>query len=181
MSRDNSILTTKDFTILEIMLDRLSERGAPMGRLLREKLETAIIMLRDEIPPHVATLNSRVRFRVDGGEAETRVLSHAPMGAPVGMFLPITAPRGLALLGLGEGRQYQLEEADGRREHLLLEKVLYQPEAERVARASGADAETPIARRARLRLVGGGAGGRVRTAIIPCGEGTGDDPGPSAA
>lgn len=181
MSCDSSILTTKDFTILEIMLDRLADPGAPIGRLLRRKLDTAIVMMRDDIPPHVATLRSRLRFRVDAGEAETRVLSHAPMGAPVGMFLPITAPRGLALLGLAENQAIEVETAGGRHERLVLEKILYQPEAERAELASRADADTPAARRARLRLVGGGLAGRVRTAICPSGNGTDDDPGPSAA
>ena len=181
MSRDSSILTTKDFTILEIMLDRVADPGEPIGRLLRRKLDTAVIMLRDEIPPDVATLNSRVRFRVDAGEAETRVLSHAPMGSPVGMFLPITAPRGLALLGLAENEQIKVEMPSGRHEYLVLERVLYQPEAERAELALRAGAATPAARRARLRLVGGDLAGRARTAICPSGDGTDDDPGPSAA
>lgn len=180
MSRDSSILTTKDFTILEIMLDRVADPGEPIGRLLRWKLDTAVIMLRDEIPPDVATLNSRVRFRVDAGEAETRVLSHAPMGSPVGMFLPITAPRGLALLGLAENERIKVETPGGRHEYLVLERVLYQPEAERAELASRADADTPAARRARLRVVGGGMPYIRKMPLIERTD-DGDDPGPSAA
>lgn len=181
MTRDNCILTTKDFTILEIMLDRLAERDGLMGRLLRNKLASAIVMLRDDIPPDVATLNSRLRFRVDD-TIDTRVLSHAPMGSPVGMFLPITAPRGLALLGLRENGRIAVETAEGRPEELILEKVLFQPEAERAERASWDEAATPTARRAMMRVVGGSlAGDLPPLARLGQGNAGGDDPGPSAA
>ena len=182
MSRDNCILTTKDFTILEIMLDRVSDRDEQMRQMLREKLNSAIVMFREDVPPDVATLSSRVRFRIDEGEAETRVLSHAPMGSPVGMFLPITAPRGLALLGLREQERFRLERAGGGTEELLLEKVLYQPEAERSDWATWTEATTPEARRARLKVVGGSRVRAVPPAMrVPQGGAGGDDPGPSAA
>lgn len=181
MSRHNCILTTKDFTILEIMLDRLSEGEEHMRRLLREKLGSAIVMFREDVPADVATLGSRLRFRVDDGDAETRVLSHAPMGSPVGMFLPITAPRGLALLGLREKQRFLLERAAAGEEELVLEKVLYQPEAERAEREASARATTPEARRQGLRLVGEGRPPIAPAAIRVLTVGQGDDPGPSAA
>ena len=66
MSMDRCILTTKDFTILEVMLDRSLGRDDPLVPILRRKLNAATVVLRDDVPPTVATLSSRVSFSVAG-------------------------------------------------------------------------------------------------------------------
>jgi regulator of nucleoside diphosphate kinase len=103
MYQENCILTTKDFTIVEVMRERCLGFEDPMRPLLDRKLTTARVIFRDDAPPTLATINSRVTYSVNGRKADTRVLSHARINAPTGLFLPITTPRGLALLGLMEG------------------------------------------------------------------------------
>lgn len=96
-------------------------------------------MFREDIPANVVTLSSRVAYRVNDGTAETRIVAHDHMRGLVGMLLPITNPRGLALLGLAEGQSISIPTSDGRLETLTVHEVVYQPEA---------------ARRERLKLAG---------------------------
>ena len=172
MSMDRCILTTKDFTILEVMLDRSLGRDDPLVPILRRKLDAATVVLRDDVPSTVATLSSRISFSVDGRPADTRILSHDRMNSP-GVFLPITTARGLALLGLSEGQQFLLRGRGGAEEEVLLESVLYQPEAAR--RRQETTSQPEPRRKPMLTLVQGGGQTRMD------GAGGFDDPGPSAA
>ena len=49
MSKETCILTTKDYTILEVLLDRHRDGDLPMRRLLRRKIDTAIVVFRDDV------------------------------------------------------------------------------------------------------------------------------------
>ncbi|WP_193175243.1 nucleoside-diphosphate kinase [Oricola nitratireducens] len=181
MRHDTCILTTKDFAMLEALHDRCSATSGKWRALLYRKLDTANILFRDDVPPNVATLNSRICFRVDHGDADTRVLSHDRMTLPVGLLLPLTSLRGLALFGLREGQAISIGDDEGKTEHILLERVLYQPEAARMEREEASRASLPASRRAAFRVVSGGLDvspsfDRPR----PFSGGSGD-PGPSAA
>ena len=79
MSTETCILTTKDFTILEVMRDRCLGRDDPLAPILKRKIESALVVFRDDVPVNVATLSSRVTFSVDGRDADTRILSHDRM------------------------------------------------------------------------------------------------------
>ena len=132
MSKETCILTTKDFTIVEVMRDRCLGQDDPLAPILKRKIESAIVMFRDDVPDDVATMSSRVTFSVNGRDPDTRIISHDRMTTPIGMFLPVTTLRGLALLGLAEGEHFILTNGDGIEERILLEKVHYQPESARV-------------------------------------------------
>ncbi|QPC92977.1 nucleoside-diphosphate kinase [Mesorhizobium sp. INR15] len=155
MSRDSCILTTKDFTILEVMLDRSLGRDDPMAVLLARKINSAQVVFRDDVSPDVATVSSRVVFSVDGRDPDTRVISHDRMTSPIGLFLPITAYRGLALVGLCEGQEFSLPGQDGKQEIVRLEKVLYQPEAARREKVALDRAAVLTPRKTALRLIRG--------------------------
>ena len=125
-------LTTNDYTILEVMREfHHPDRSEIVSEILHRKVSRALVMFRDDIPPTVVTLSSRVSFRVDDGPAETRIIAHDEMRGLVGMLLPITNPRGLALLGLAEGQSMTIPKADGSVETLTVQEVIYQPEAAR--------------------------------------------------
>ncbi|TKT80241.1 GreA/GreB family elongation factor [Aquamicrobium sp. LC103] len=132
MSSDPQItLTTKDYTILEVMLDRCLGTDDPLYRPLRHKLDAATVMLRDDIPDDAVTMNSRVAYRIDDEPVETRILIHDEVRGLVGMTLPLTSQRGLAMLGLRAGQSVVLEMPSGVKESLTVLEVLYQPEAAR--------------------------------------------------
>lgn len=154
MPQDVCMLTTKDLTILEVMLDRCLDREGTTGVLLARKIRAAMVVFSDDIPPDVATIGSRIGYRVDDGEPDSRILSHDRMTFPVGLYLPITAPTGLALLGMTVGQSFRLDTPDGAR-HILLETVSYQPEAAKRERAAQARLATPDMRRKAFRLVSG--------------------------
>ncbi|MES0023130.1 MULTISPECIES: nucleoside-diphosphate kinase [unclassified Mesorhizobium] len=182
---DSCHLTTKDYTILEVMQERQSARGDAFSAILQRKISSAVVMFREDIPPNVVTLSTRVAYRVNDGPAETRIVAHDEMRGLVGMLLPITNPRGLALLGLAEGQSISIPTKDGGLETLTVHEVVYQPEA---------------ARRERLKLAGSAAGScrpdgpvlrvvhrsdkaqdTAAKQVIAAFDTGFDDPGPSAA
>ena len=178
-------LTSKDFSILEVMLERRIASGEAILPLLKCKVANASVVLVDSIEPNVATLNSRVMFRINGGQAETRTLVQSDVRDMVGVAMPITTMRGLALLGLAEGQSVLIERSTGMTDLILLEKVLYQPEAARRQFAPKRHvATTTPSHRPALRLVHSAPAN-----VTPLGERSeirqrgpyNDDPGPSAA
>ncbi len=161
-------LTALDMGVLEGMMDRLESQAAAdsdIARLLRRKLTAARVRLCDDIDPCVATINSRIEFRVDRGIVETCVLTHGGERALPDSALPIASLRGLALLGLAEGDTIAIQRADGRTEVLGVVRVAHQPEAARLKR-----------RPARFGIIDGGR--RSRTGNLGPED---DDPGPRAA
>lgn len=165
-------LTALDMSVLEGMMDRLEAQArtdTAIARLLRRKLAAVRVRLCDDIDPRVATINSRVEFRVDRGNVETRVLTHGGENALPGSALPISSLHGLALLGLTEGDTITLELADGRTEVLGVVHVAHQPEAARLKRK-------PV----RFGVISGTRDQHRRAGSIPT-EPDDDDPGPRAA
>ena len=176
MQDQTCILTARDFAILEAMRARCLGYEDPMARLLDRKISAARIVFGDDVPADVATLDSRVLYRVGAGEPDTRVITSDATRSPVGLFLSVAAPRGLALIGLSEGEAFELTGPAGS-EIVRLDRVLYQPEAARREKLALAAGASPEARRRGLRLIDGAYADRPR----PAGNGGFDDPGPSAA
>ena len=185
MTRTTYCLTTKDFAVLEVMLMRRRAFADPIVPMLEGKLAESSVVSVGAVEPEVATLSSRVVFRVDDGPAETRTLLQGEASAPVGSGLPVGTWRGLCLLGMTAGQSALVERPDGRSERILLEDVAYQPEAARRAVRERHSAEGRQARGFTthgLRLVYSAAadhwplGGRGKIR-----QTEGDDPGPSAA
>lgn len=180
MTSTNCRLTTKDFAVLEVMLERRRAFADPIVHMLEHKLSTADVVAIDAVGPDIVTLNSRVVFHIDAGPAETRTLVQNEVRGPVGSSLSVATRRGLCMLGMAEGQTTSIEHPDGRRESILIKAVLYQPEAARraVKEKSRAEVRRPHA----LTLVYSAAADRQ-----PLGERAGmrqtedDDPGPSAA
>jgi regulator of nucleoside diphosphate kinase len=96
---------------------------------LRRELERAVVVSSAAMPPDVATLDSRLRYR-DETEGVTRTVSLVyPSQADAAKGkVSVLAPVGTALLGLSEGESIEWDFPDGSRRRLTLEKVLHQPE-----------------------------------------------------
>jgi regulator of nucleoside diphosphate kinase len=170
-------LTTKDANILEVMLERLGDGDECIARLLRDKLATATITLHNGVDPRTATINSRVEFSVDGAPSDQRILVYGGESAYPGMTLPITAMRGLALLGLTAPCSIRCDRPDGPSEELRLLRVLYQPEARR----SIEDPMAPGALRTAEQSSAVVVGIRRRPRRLSGRGPDGDGPGPEAA
>lgn len=178
----NCQLTTKDYTILEVMLERHLGGDDTMSEILRRKVSGALVMFRDDIPPTVVTLSSRVVYRVNDGRPETRIVAHGEMRGLIGMLLPITHPRGLALLGLAKGQSITIPNKSGGFDTMTVEEVLYQPEAARRERIKLSGEAAPSWGGPVLRVVHRSDGSNELAAKARSGVEIGfDDPGPSAA
>lgn len=177
-------LTSKDYSILEVMLERRRGFDDPIVPMLERKLAGARVVLVDSVAADVATLNSRVQFRVGDQPAQTRTLIQQEVRGLVGLGLPLTTPLGLALLGLGEGEATVFEQHGGAT-RVVLEKVLYQPEAAR--RVTQGMREEPAAKGRPALVLVHSAGDDWQPAAAPLGghgkilHRGGDDDGPSAA
>lgn len=142
-----SRLTSRDYTLLEAHLWRLLEADGVspndqlLARLIRTKLADATVVLSDDIEPSVATGNSRIRFSIDDGPAESRILAHWDSLGGVDDVLPIPTLAGVSLLGMAAGQRAPLLRADGSIGAVQLDAVTYQPEAQRRAVRNGADKE----------------------------------------
>lgn len=182
---DSCQLTTKDYTILEVMRERRPALGDALSAILQRKISSAVAMFREDIPANVVTLSSRVAYRVNDGPAETRIVAHDHMRGLVGMLLPITNPRGLALLGLAEGQSISIPTADGSLETLTVHEVVYQPEAARreKLKLAGVAAPGPSHGGPGLRVVhrSDEAQDKAAKQVMAAFNPGFDDPGPSAA
>jgi len=172
--RDQCLLTTKDFTLLEAVIDDPFVRDSPLRPLMERKMAAATVVFRQDLPEDAASLNSRITFSIDG-RRDTRILTTGRMTTPVGMLLPVDTLRGLALLGLREGQKIIVENADGFQEQVLLEAVNFQPERAMKALDGPQVRMRPVGK-PMLRLLKGGAPCRQRPAPEKP-----EDPGPSAA
>jgi regulator of nucleoside diphosphate kinase len=167
-------LTSKDLYLLEALRSRCLEPGSAYGRLLAEKIDTARMVLGEDIDPDRVTLNTRLRYRIDGGRPARCLLVQSDLHGVVGLALPITTMRGLALLGLGVGDTLAITLSNGLSERVEVVSVEHQPEAARRARDLKA---IQASARPALRLVHSAEPLSSPTAW----RRRPDDPGPSAA
>jgi regulator of nucleoside diphosphate kinase len=140
----SSILTVRDYAVLAAMLRGAGSLYPAIVPLLRRKLSFATVVPGNDVGPNVVTLNSRVRFRVDDGPGDERIVVHGEARGVPGMTIPITAPRGLSLLGLVEGQEVPVDRKGGPSETLFVDAVAYQPEAARAAWATIGGKEPPV-------------------------------------
>ncbi|MGJ8571242.1 MAG: nucleoside-diphosphate kinase [Hoeflea sp.] len=128
-------LTTKDITILQTMYDRRHALPNAVRKLLRHKLDNAFVVFSDDIDVDVVTLNTRVRYRIGNGQPQTAIITQGQMDGMVGQCLSLSTVRGLGLLGLTEPTAISLPKPhNAAPDRLVVEAVLFQPEAARRAR-----------------------------------------------
>lgn len=113
------IVTTADFANLSLIVSR--------GTLCR-RLRGATVVLSDEAPPELVTMNSQVTLR-DEATGERRVVSvvyPADADREVGRISVLEAA-GTALLGSVSGQVIELQLAGGV-QRVRVQEVIYQPE-----------------------------------------------------
>lgn len=174
MGRDPAMLTARDFYVLEKMRRDWPPLTEEWSALLDRKLAAGRLPVEGRPSADVATIDARVSFRCASGLTDTRTLCLPGSYAPGSAFLPVTTFYGLALLGLREGQTMAFARPEGRRDWVVLEKVLFQP----AAVPDLSHIAVPSARPA-FRLIAGGLEDRAFTPANENGPGAG--PGPSAA
>lgn len=124
-------ITTFDAARLSRVLEKFHDPAyEPLTRFLTGELRRATLVEPQAISPCVATLESHVRFRLDGEHA-TREATLACPGREDSLLgrISVLTPIGGALLGMREGETIAWSGLDGRRRSVTVVKVLYQPEA----------------------------------------------------
>lgn len=115
-------------TISSLDAERI-EALAGVGPALLEELARADVLAPQDMPPHVVTMNSTVRFEIDGsGEVRCLTLAYPKDMAQVPDAISILTPIGAALLGLSVGDSISWPRPDGQLSQVRVLEVLYQPE-----------------------------------------------------
>lgn len=124
----NIYVTERDMARLERLLAITNRSKNALD--LEEELSRAVVVPSDRIPPHVVTMNSKVRFRDENTGEESEVTLVYPQDAnPSEDKVSILAPVGAALFGLSVGETIEWQMPTGKTRKLRIIAVLYQPEA----------------------------------------------------
>lgn len=117
--------------LLDLIMDAQSGeyRGSVYLDKLRGELDRAQIVLPQDVPADVITMNSKVALLdLDTQEEEIYTLVYPENANTAEGKVSILAPIGTAMLGYRVGDVFEWEVPAGRR-RLKVEKILYQPEA----------------------------------------------------
>ena len=122
-------ISTVDLNRIDQLLDRLPCGHRGDTEALLNELARATIVEPWEVPPHVVTMNSTVRFLVGGIDEELRRTLVYPKDADAQEpHLSVLTPVGSALLGLAQGDTIAWLQQDGRPIDVTVLEVLDQPE-----------------------------------------------------
>ena len=131
LSANQTVITTADFDRLQGLLGspRYRAMEAPLLTALREELDQSKVIPADAVPESVVTMHSRVRVRdLEDQDSETYTLVYPQEADMNENKLSVLAPLGRALLGACVGQIVKFDAPAGQRQ-LMIEKILYQPEA----------------------------------------------------
>ena len=123
------VLTVRDYAVMERLARLRLSPDDPTTRATLEKLNQCHIVRSENVAGDIATLGSRIVFSTDDGWPEMRVLVLPAQHASAGWTLSVTAPKGIALLGLRVGSLITAIRRDGVTERLHLLAIVHQPEA----------------------------------------------------
>lgn len=123
------IVSSVDMERLEALLDSLPAAQSGVRTTLLDELARAELVEPSDMPPDVVTMNSRVRFTIDGaGTPLSLTLAYPKDMDAGGDRLSILSPVGNALIGLSAGDCMEWARPDGARFEVRVLEVQYQPE-----------------------------------------------------
>ena len=126
--KPNITLSSLDLDRIEALLEK-HQAEFPGRAALQAELDRADVLDPKDIPPHLVTMNSTVRFSVlPAGIERRRKLVYPGKTDLSDDTVSILAPVGSALLGLAEGDAIRWPNPNGGTLHLVVHKVEDQPE-----------------------------------------------------
>jgi regulator of nucleoside diphosphate kinase len=131
MKSNLRVITEPDYGRLRQLFGSAQQRMTHAGELmsLQQELASGQIVPPRRVPKKIVTMNSRVRVRdLRTDESATYTLVYPHEADIEQNKLSVLAPLGRALLGAQMGDTVSFDAPAGRR-RLLVEKILYQPEA----------------------------------------------------
>lgn len=128
-SKPDITVSSLDAERLEALLDSLPDGAFPGKGELEAELARARIVAPREVPPTVVTMNSTVRFEVEGtAETFSLTLVYPRDADGSGGKISVLAPVGSALLGLSSGDEIEWPKPGGGTLRVRLKEIGYQPE-----------------------------------------------------
>ena len=129
-TRPGITISSRDATRLERLLDSPVGNGFPGRAELQAELDRADVVEPENVPPTLVTMNSTVRFKVEGNAEEFRLTLVYPKDvATDGSSISVLAPVGSALLGLSQGDRIEWPKPGGGTLDVRIEGIDYQPES----------------------------------------------------
>ncbi len=124
-------ISSRDLARLEQILEDLPDNAFPGKSDLEAELSRADVVAPEALPGNVVSMNSRVRFKVQGSSErfEMKLVYPKDMDS-AGGTVSIFAPVGSAIIGLAEGDTIRWPRAGGSLLEVTIEEVLQQPERE---------------------------------------------------
>jgi regulator of nucleoside diphosphate kinase len=123
------VVSSLDMERLEHLLDSLPAAQAGIRAALLDELARAELVEPEDMPDDVVTMNSRVRFVLDGGPEEFDMSLAYPKDVNgAADKLSVLTPVGDALLGLKAGDSIDWTRPDGGRFEVTVCEIVYQPE-----------------------------------------------------
>jgi regulator of nucleoside diphosphate kinase len=124
------VVTEQDYETLIRYVDRRGLEMPRVTRFLEQEIERAELIPARKVPRDVVTMNSRLLFRTNANGLSRAVTLVYPGEADLmAGKLSILTPVGVALLGLRPGQSMAGEDRVGEVKTLVVQHVLYQPEA----------------------------------------------------
>lgn len=120
-------VSSRDADRLVSLLDGLPDDAFPGKDELLAELDRANIVEPESMPSNVVTMNSTVRFQVDGSDQEFSLTLVYPRDQAEGT-ISVLAPVGSALLGMHEGDRIAWPKPGGGALSVQIIEVTYQPE-----------------------------------------------------
>lgn len=128
MQQPDIKMTETDLARIEKLLAAMP-KTSPVRLALETELDRADVMASSEIPDDVVTMNSTVRFAINGTGADfTLTLVYPKDMQDNGETISILAPAGSAMLGLRVGDEISWPSADGKTLNVKIDDITYQPE-----------------------------------------------------
>lgn len=128
MTFPNIVITQRDASRLEALLDGLSGTEFPGRGQLQAELMRASIVNSDEVPSNVVTMNSTVVFKAGEGKEFSLKLVYPKDSDGSSEKISILAPVGSAMLGLKEGDSISWPVHGGATIDVTIIRIAEQPE-----------------------------------------------------
>ncbi|WP_334190747.1 nucleoside diphosphate kinase regulator [Noviherbaspirillum sp.] len=123
------VMSTLDHLRISELMNQTDGKEMRSVSLLEKKLRNADVVVPQDIPECIVTMNSQVLFLELGNQAVYGFTLVYPNSTSRQGDVSILSPVGAALLGLSTGQETHWWSAKGRRFNLRVLELVYQPEA----------------------------------------------------
>jgi regulator of nucleoside diphosphate kinase len=128
------VVTARDLSRLDLLTGRITTYRSPVMATLAFELARARVVSSVNVPAETVTMGSTVRYRDgDTGQIFTVTLVYPADEDRSEGKLSVLTGEGCALIGLSEIQTIRYATEDGNTKWLTVLRVLFQPEAQRLA------------------------------------------------